>query len=141
MSAFFINSSEVLILSLLNNKHFHYNQQEMARCIGCAQPKISNVVSSLLEKGLVEDIKGFIAVNQYAIVESLVAYASAVYETEIYFTENILKIRNWTPETYAFFSSYFRIFNIEYVIAECKELQEICFVFKNDMIDISNIDT
>lgn len=140
MSAFFINSSEILTLSLLNNKHYHFNQEEIARCIGCAQSKISNVISSLLEKGLVENIKGFIAVNQYALADCLVGYARAVYETEIYFSEGILKIRNWTPEVYAFFRSYFRVFNIEYVITECRELQEICFVFKNDVIDISDID-
>ena len=126
---------------MLNNKQFYFNQEEIARCIGAAQPKISNVISSLLEKGILENIKGFIAVNQYAIVENLVAYSREVYKTDIYFSENILKIRNWTPETYAFFSSYFRVFNIEYVIAECKELQEICFVFRNDMIDISYTDT
>ena len=141
MGAFFINSSEILTLSLLNNKQFHFNQEEMASAIGCTQPNISYVVSSLLQKGVVENIKGFIAVNQYRLVEYITEYASSMYgNAEIYFSNGILKIRNWFPEVYAFFQTYFRILNIEYVITECKDLKEICFVFKNDLIDIADID-
>ncbi len=141
MGAFFINSSEILTLSLLNNKQFHFNQEEMATAIGCTQPNISYVVSSLLQKGVVENIKGFIAVNQYRLVEYITEYASSMYDSaEIYFSQGILKIRNWFPEIFAFFQTYFRILNIEYVIAECKDLKEICFVFKNDLIDIADID-
>ena len=141
MGAFFINSSEILTLSLLNNKQFHFNQEEMAKAVGCTQPNISYVVSSLLEKGVVENFKGFIAVNQYRLVEYITEYASSMYDNaEIYFSNGILKIKNWFPEVYAFFQSYFRILNIEYVITECKDLKEICFVFKNDLIDISDIE-
>ncbi len=141
MGAFFINSSEILTLSLLNNKQFHFNQEEMATAIGCTQPNISYVVSSLLQKGVVENIKGFIAVNQYRLVEYITEYARNIYDNaEIYFSQGILKIRNWFPEVFAFFQTYFRILNIEYVIAECKDLKEICFVFKNDLIDIADID-
>jgi len=141
MGAFFINSSEILTLSLLNNKQFHFNQEEMANAIGCTQPNISYVVSSLLEKGVVESIKGVIAVNQYRLVEYITEYASSMYDNaEIYFSQGILKIRNWFPEVYAFFQTYFRILNIEYVITECRDLKEICFVFKNDLIDIADIE-
>ena len=141
MSNFFLNSSEILTLALLNNKQFHFNQEEMASAIGCTQPNISYVISSLLEKGAVETIKGFIAVNQYRLVEDIADYASGVYnKAEIYFFKGILKIRNWFPEVYAFFQTYFRLFNIEYVITECRDLKEICFVFKNDLIDISDIE-
>ncbi len=141
MGAFFINSSEILTLSLLNNKQFHFNQEEMASAIGCTQPNISYVVSSLLQKGVVENIKGFIAVNQYRLVEYITEYASSMYDNaEIYFSNGILKIRNWFPEVFAFFQTYFRILNIEYVITECRDLKEICFVFKNDLIDISDIE-
>ena len=141
MGAFFINSSEILTLSLLNNKQFHFNQEEMASAIGCTQPNISYVVSSLLQKGVVENIKGFIAVNQYRLVEYITEYASSMYyNAEIYFSNGILKIRNWFPEVFAFFQTYFRILNIEYVITECRDLKEICFVFKNDLIDITDIE-
>ena len=141
MGAFFINSSEILTLSLLNNKQFHFNQEEMAKAVGCTQPNISYVVSSLLEKGVVENIKGFIAVNQYRLVEYITEYADSMYDNaDIYFSNGILKIRNWFPEVYAFFQTYFRILNIEYVITECRDLKEICFVFKNDLIDISDIE-
>ncbi len=141
MGAFFINSSEILTLSLLNNKQFHFNQEEMANAIGCTQPNISYVVSSLLQKGVVENIKGFIAVNQYRLVEYITEYASSMYDNaEIYFSNGILKIRNWFPEVFAFFQTYFRILNVEYVITECRDLKEICFVFKNDLIDISDIE-
>ncbi len=138
-SSFFINSSEILTLALLNNKHFHFNQEEMARCIGCSQPNISYVISSLINKGIVENANGFIVVNQYRIVDNLVEYAKRVYNTEIYFSDTILKIRNYGPEEYAFFKMYFEVLNIEYVITECKQLQEICFVFKCNMIDISEV--
>ncbi len=138
-SSFFVNSSEILTLSLLNHKNFYFNQEEMARCIGCSQPNISYVISSLIDKGLVENIKGFISVNQYRLVEYLTEYADCIYDADIYFTENILKIKNWTPEAYAFFNLYFRLFNINYVITECKQLNEICFVFYSDMIDISEV--
>ena len=57
---------------------------------------------------------------------------------KIYFSNGILKIRNWFPEVFAFFQTYFRILNIEYVITECRDLKEICFVFKNDLIDIAD---
>lgn len=73
-SSFFINSSEILTLALLNNKNFYFNQEEMARCIGCSQPNISYVISSLIDKGIVKNIKGFIAVNQYRLVECLADY-------------------------------------------------------------------
>ncbi len=139
-SSFFINSSEILTIALLNNKHFHFNQEEMAKCIGCTQPNISYVVSSLIDKGIVENIKGFVAVNQYRLVECLTEYADSIYNADIYFSENILKIKNWDSEVYAFFNTYFRIFNIEYVITECRQLKEICFVFHSNVIDISNID-
>lgn len=141
MGAFFINSSEILTLSLLNNKQFHFNQEEMASAIGCTQPNISYVVSSLLQKGVVENIKGFIAVNQYRLVEYITEYAISMYDNaEIYFSNGILKIRNWFPEVFAFFQTYFRILNIDYVITECRDLKEICFVFKNDLIDIADIE-
>lgn len=141
MGAFFINSSEILTLSLLNNKQFHFNQEEMSKCIGCTQPNISYVISSLLQKGVVENIKGFIAVNQYRLVEYITEYADSMYDNaDIYFSNGILKIRNWFPEVYAFFQTYFRILNIEYVITECRDLKEICFVFKNDLVDIADIE-
>ena len=141
MGAFFINSSEILTLSLLNNKQFHFNQEEMATAIGCTQPNISYVVSSLLQKGVVESFKGFIAVNQYRLVEYITEYASSMYDNaDIYFSNGILKIRNWFPEVFAFFQTYFRVLNIEYVITECKDLKEICFVFKNDLVDIADIE-
>ena len=140
MVAFFINSSEILTLSLLNNKQFHFNQEEMAKAVGCTQPNISYVVSSLLEKGVVENIKGFIAVNQYRLVEYITEYADSMYDNAaIYFSNGILKIRNWFPEVFAFFQTYFRVLNIEYVITECRDLKEICFVFKNDLVDIADI--
>jgi hypothetical protein len=140
MSNFFINSSEILTISLLNNKSFYFNQEELARNIGCTQPNVSYVISSLIDKGIVENIKGFIMVNQYRIVECLTDYAESVFNAEIYFSDRILKITNWFPEIFAFFQTYLRIFNIEYVITECKALNEICFVFKADVIDISDID-
>lgn len=141
MGAFFINSSEILTLSLLNNKQFHFNQEEMAKAVGCTQPNISYVVSSLLQKGVVENFKGFIAVNQYRLVEYIAEYADSMYDNaDIYFSNGILKIRNWFPEVYAFFQTYFRILNIEYVITECRDLKEICFVFKNDLVDIADIE-
>lgn len=140
MSNFFINSSEILTVSLLNNKSFYFNQEELARNIGCTQPNVSYVISSLIDKGIVENIKGFIMVNQYRIVECLTDYAESVFNAEIYFSGRILKITNWVPEVFAFFQTYFRIFNIEYVITECKSLNEICFVFKDDVIDIADID-
>ena len=141
MGAFFINSSEILTLSLLNNKQFHFNQEEMAKAVGCTQPNISYVVSSLLEKGVVENIKGFIAVNQYRLVEYITEYADSMYDNaDIYFSNGILKIRNWFPEVFAFFQTYFRVLNIEYVKTECRDLKEICFVFKNDLIDIADIE-
>lgn len=139
MSDFFINSSEILTLALLNNKSFYFNQKEMAKAIGCRQPNISYVINNLIEKSIVENAKGFIMVNQYRLVDCLVAYADAFYNTNLYFKENILKIKDWTPEIYAFFETYFRIFNIEYVITECKSLNEICFVFKSDFIDIADV--
>ncbi len=141
MGAFFINSSEILTLALLNSKQFYFNQEEMASAIGCSQPNISYVVSSLLQKGVVENIKGFIAVNQYRLVEYITEYASSMYDdAEIYFSNGILKIVDWFPEVFAFFQTYFRILNIEYVITECRDLKEICFVFKSDLIDIADID-
>ena len=79
-------------------------------------------------------------VNQYQLVECLTDYAESVFNAEIYFSDRILKITNWFPEIFAFFQTYLRIFNIEYVITECKALNEICFVFKADVIDISDID-
>lgn len=139
MGTFFVNSSEILTISLLNNKSFYFNQEEMSRCIGCTQPNISYVISSLIEKGIVENMKGFILVNQYKIIECLSDYAKTVYDTEIYFSDRVLKIRNWSPEIYSFFQTYFRIFNIDYIITECKTLNEICFIFSDDMIDISDI--
>lgn len=139
MSDFFINSSEILTLALLNNKSFYFNQKEMAKAIGCRQPNISYVINNLIEKSIVENAKGFIMVNQYRLVDCLVAYADAVYNSNVYFQENVLKLRNWNPEIYAFFETYLRIFNIEYVITECKSLNEICFVFKSDFIDIADV--
>lgn len=140
MSNFFINSSEILTISLLNNKSFYFNQEELARNIGCTQPNVSYVISSLIDKGIVENIKGFIMVNQYRLVECLTDYAENIFNAEIYFSGRILKITNWVPEIFAFFQTYLRIFNIEYVITECKTLNEICFVFKDDVIDIADID-
>lgn len=139
MSNFFINSSEILTISFLNNKSFYFNQEEMANAIGCTQPNISYVISSLIEKGIVENCKGFIMVNQYRLIECLFFYAKAVYDSEIYFSDGVLKIRNWTTEIYAFFETYFRLFNIEYVVAECKAWKEISFVFSDNVIDISDI--
>ena len=60
MGAFFINSSEILTLAMLNNKAFYFNQKEMANAIGCRQPNISYVINNLIEKGIVENAKGFI---------------------------------------------------------------------------------
>ena len=131
MSNFFINSSEILTISFLNNKSFYFNQEEMAMCIGCTQPNISYVISSLIDKGLVENFKGFIMVNQYRLIECLFIYAKSVYDTESYFSDGILKIRKWTTEIFAFFETYFRLFNIEYVVAECKAWNEISFVFSD----------
>ena len=111
----------------------------MANAIGCTQPNISYVISSLIEKGIVENCKGFIMVNQYRLIECLFFYAKAVYDSEIYFSDGVLKIRNWTTEIYAFFETYFRLFNIEYVVAECKAWKEISFVFSDNVIDISDI--
>ena len=139
MGAFFINSSEILTLAMLNNKAFYFNQKEMANAVGCRQPNISYVINNLIEKGIVENAKGFIMVNQYRLVDCLVGYADAVYNTNVYFQDNILKIKDWNAEIYAFFQTYFRIFNIEYVITECKSLNEICFVFKSDFIDIADV--
>ena len=53
--------------------------------------------------------------------------------------DKVLKIKNWYPELYAFFETYLRIFNIDYVITECKALNEICFVFSDNFIDIADI--
>ena len=106
MGAFFINSSEILTLAMLNNKAFYFNQKEMANAIGCRQPNISYVINNLIEKGIVENAKGFIMVNQYRLVDCLVAYAEAVYNSNVYFQENVLKLRNWDPEIYAFFETY-----------------------------------
>ncbi len=139
MGTFFINSSEILTLAMLNNKTFYFNQKEMSNAIGCKQPNISYVINNLIEKGIVENAKGFMMVNQYRLVDYLVDYADAVYNTNVYFQDNILKIKDWNPEIYAFFQTYFRIFNIEYVITECKSLNEICFVFKSDFIDIADV--
>lgn len=139
MSNFFINSSEILTISFLNNKSFYFNQEEMANAIGCTQPNISYVISSLIEKGIVENCKGFIMVNQYRLIEYLFFYAKAVYDSELYFSDGILKIRNWTTDIYAFFETYFRLFNIEYVVAECKAWKELSFVFSDNVIDISDI--
>ena len=139
MGAFFINSSEILTISLLNNKSFYFNQEELSRNIGCTQPNVSYVISSLIEKGVVENFKGFIMVNQHFLVECLTEYAESVFDTEIYFNDKVLKIRNWFPEIFAFFQTYFRIFNIEYVLTECKALNEICFVFADDVFDIADI--
>lgn len=138
MGTFFINSSEILTLAMLNNKTFYFNQKEMSNAIGCKQPNISYVINNLIEKGIVENAKGFMLVNQYRLVDCLVDYADAIYNTNVYFQNNILKIKDWNPEIYAFFQTYFRIFNIEYVITECKSLNEICFVFKDDFIDIAD---
>ena len=55
MGAFFINSSEILTLAMLNNKAFYFNQKEMANAIGCRQPNISYVINNLIEKGIVEN--------------------------------------------------------------------------------------
>ena len=78
-------------------------------------------------------------VNQYRLIECLFDYAKAVYDAEIYFSNRILKIRKWTTEIFAFFEAYFRLFNINYVIAECKAWKEISFVFSDDVIDISDV--
>jgi len=137
--SFFINSSEILTISLLNNKSFYFNQEELAKCIGCTQPNISYVISLLIGKGIVENAKGFIMVNQHRLVECLTDYAESVYNAEIYFYDKVLKIKNWYPELYAFFETYLRIFNIDYVITECKALNEICFVFSDNFIDIADI--
>ena len=56
-----------------------------------------------------------------------VFYANAVYDSKIYFSDGILKIKKWTTEVFSFFETYFRLFNIEYVIAECKVWKEISF--------------
>ena len=59
MGAFFINSSEILTLAMLNNKAFYFNQKEMANAIGCRQPNISYVINNLIEKGIVENAKPY----------------------------------------------------------------------------------
>ena len=95
MGTFFINSSEILTLAMLNNKTFYFNQKEMSNAIGCKQPNISYVINNLIEKGIVENAKGFMMVNQYRLVDYLVDYADAVYNTNVYFQDNILKIKDW----------------------------------------------
>lgn len=137
--SFFINSSEILMVSLLNNKNYCFNQEELSKCIGCSQPNISYVVNSLIEKGVVENIKGFMVVNQYHLIEMLTDYAKTIFSAEIYFSDKMLKIKNWSPKVYSFFVSYLRMFNIDYVITECGALNEICFVFSVNVIDISDI--
>lgn len=140
MSNFFITSSEILTISHLNNKTFCFNQEELAKGIGCTQPNISYVVGSLLQKGIVENYNGVIVVNQYRLVEKLVEYAKQYYECDLFFQDRVLKLKNCSPELFAYFQTYLRIFNIDYVITECKTLNEICFVFSVNVIDIADID-
>lgn len=140
MSNFFINSSEILTISLLSSKDFYFNQEELARNIGCTQPNISYVISSLTEKGIVENTKGFLMVNQYLLIEELTRYADDVFSCDFFLQDRVLKIRFITPETFAFFKTYLRIFNIDYVISECDALNEICFIFSANVIDLRDID-
>lgn len=119
-SSFFINSSEILTLSLLNNKNYGFTQEQMANCIGCTQPNMSYVVSSLIDKGFVIVRNGWYLVNEYLLIEELVRYAKNHYSTDIVFNDNILKLKNWFPEIYSFFNLYLRMFNIPYVVAEVK---------------------
>lgn len=135
--SFFINSSEILIVSLMNSKSFYFNQEELARSVGCTQPNISYVLSSLEQKGIIENIKGFLMLNQYVLVEELTRYAESVYNCDFFLQDRVLKIRDITPEILTYFTTYLRIFNIDYVIAECKALNEISFVFSDNVVDIS----
>lgn len=139
MSGFFVNSSEILTISLLNCKTFNFNQAEMARSVGCTQPNISYVISSLLEKGIAENVKGFIMINQYKLIEELSDYAEIVYNADISLINNLLSVKDWTPEIKAFLQTYLRIFNIDYMFSECQALNEIYFIFSADVCDISDI--
>ena len=78
-SSFFLNSSEILTVSLLNNKNYCFTQEQMATCIGCTQPNISYVLSALTDKGFVELRNGCYVVNQYLLIEELVRYAKNNY--------------------------------------------------------------
>lgn len=140
-TTFFINSSELLTLSLLNNKNYFFSQEQMANCIGCTQPNISTVISSLIDKGFVEVINGGYCVNQYLLIEELVRYAKNHYNCNIVFCDKMVKLQGWFPEIYAFFCLYLRLFNIDYVITECNSLSEICFVFSQGLLDLRDIDT
>lgn len=140
-SSFFLNSSEILTISLLNNKNYGFTQEQMANCIGCTQPNMSYVLSSLIDKGFVEFRNSWYVVNEYLIIEELVRYAKKHYTTNIIFSDRLLKLQNWNPEIYAFFHLYFRLFNISYVITECQSLQEISFVFSQGLFDLRDIDT
>lgn len=141
-SSFFLNSSEILTVSLLNNKNYCFTQEQMATCIGCTQPNISYVLSALTDKGFVESRNGCYVVNQYLLIEELVRYAKNNYgKVDIVFSDKVLKLKNWFPEIYAFFHLYFRMFNIPFVIAECSSLQEISFVFSQGLFDLRDIDT
>ena len=136
---FFLNSSEILILSLLNNKRFCYNQEEMSRAIGCSPQNISYVMSNLIEKNIVDNYKGFLSVNKSNLIEELTDYADYFLGGEVFFQGKILKVKNCSSELYAFFSNYFRIFNIDYVLSECKSLNEICFVFNENFINVDDL--
>ncbi len=136
---FFLNSSEILVLSLLNNKKFCYNQEEMSRAIGCSPQSISYVISKLIEKNIVDNYKGFLSVNQSKLIEELTDYADYFLGGEVFFQEKFLKVKNCSAELYAFFSNYFRIFNIDYVLSECKSLNEICFVFNEIFINVDDL--
>lgn len=140
MSGFFVNSSEILTISLLNCKTFNFNQAEMGRCLGCSQSNISYIISSLLQKGIAENIKGFIMINQYKLIEELADYTEIVYNADVSLINNLLTIKDWTPEINAFLQSYLRIFNIDYMFSECQELNEIYFVFSANVYDIADID-
>ena len=140
MSSFFINSSEILTVSLLNSREFYFNQEELGKCIGCTQPNISYVIGSLAEKGIVENSKGFVLVNQYLLIEELTRYADDVFSCDFFLQDRVLKVRNITPEALSYFKNYFRIFNIDYVITECEVLNEICFIFSANVIDLRDLD-
>ena len=132
MNNFFINSSEILLISLLNNKTFYFfSQDDLAKCIGCTQPNISYVLSSLQEKEIVINANGFLVVNQRVLIKKLVEYAVSVYtDAEIDFSNDTLVIKYDYWDACSFFKSYFRIFNINYFFTQ--GMSEVLFSVRTD---------
>lgn len=78
-------------------------------------------------------------INQYKLIEELSDYAEIVYNADISLINNLLSVKDWTPEINAFLQTYLRIFNIDYMFSECQALNEIYFIFSADVCDISDI--